>query len=92
MKPEEILFNAMMPHLTGAQSDILMACGGLILLTIVVVCFFVLRNALFVDHHARDKDEADRCHGVYTREDASPYEREVARKKFNRITSRGSHR
>ena len=96
MHPAEILLNGITPSLNGLMVDLIAGCTGIILLVLISVSFWVLYESLFAHKKADDdyisdaESKANFQYGIYKSEYSSPYEKEVARKRFNRMTSKGA--
>lgn len=95
MHPGEILLNAISPSLDGLMVDLIAGCTGIILLVLISVSFWVIYESLFAHEKAdggisKAESEANYHWAISKSEYSSPYEKEVARKRFNRLTSKGA--
>ena len=95
MHPAETLLNNITPSLNGLMVDLIAGCIGIIFLVLISVSFWVLYEALFAHEKADDCISADESRANYQwaiskSKYSSPYEKEVARKKFNRMVNKAA--
>ena len=89
------MFQGMMPSLNGLRVDLVTVCTVMISLTIVVICFYVLYEILWVPYKVQEAENSDRDIAMSAYETAHDrsmtcYDRDVAMAKYKSIVRKRS--
>ena len=89
------MLQGMMPSLNGLRLDLVTVCTVMISLTIVVICFYVLYEILWVPYRSQEAENADRdiamsAYGTAHDKSMTYYDRDVAMAKYKNAVRKRS--